>query len=229
MLKTVIRIDIVSDIVCPWCYIGKRRMEIAVKALANEYDFEIRFFPFELNTTIPLEGIDQREYLIDKFGGEEQYHKITNNVATIAAQDGLHLDFEKQSTAPNTRNAHRLIMLAQQEGKHLEMAEVLFQAYFTKGIDLSKIENLFNLADSVGLDKNKINAFLESDIGLVEVVMAETELQRLGVTAVPFYIIEEKYGISGAQSVDTFISAFQNIGKELKASRKSSQFVEESN
>jgi predicted DsbA family dithiol-disulfide isomerase len=127
----------------------------------------------------------------------------------------LVFDYSKQSVSPNTRNAHRLILFAKDSGKNLEMVEALFKAYFTDGIDLSKNENLVAIAETVGLDRSKVELFLASDAGTAEIIMAERELQKMGISGVPFYIINDQYGVSGAQSSQTFIQAFQNVGKEL--------------
>jgi predicted DsbA family dithiol-disulfide isomerase len=214
-IKPVIKIAVVSDVVCPWCYIGKRRMENAVKTLSGQFDFEIAYYPFELNPAMPLSGRNQKEYLSKKFGDESEYERLTNHVTEIAETEGLKFDYSKQNISPNTRNAHRLILFAKESGKHIEMVEALFKAYFTDGVDLSKNENLADVAASVGMDKSKTEEFLKTDTGIAEVAVAEKELQKVGITGVPFYIINDKYGVSGAQSTETFIQAFQNVAKEL--------------
>jgi predicted DsbA family dithiol-disulfide isomerase len=218
MNKTKIKVGVVSDVVCPWCYIGKRRLENAMHQLSDKYDFEVEYFPFELNPQTPAEGFDQKEYLTNKFGGEERYEKLTGNVTNLATQEGLTFRYDLQKKTPNTRNAHRLIMFAKEDGKHLEMVEAFFKAYFTQGTDLSKIENLISLATNVGLDQAKVEALLKSDVGTVEVEMAEIELQKLGITGVPFYILDNKYGISGAQPSQEFIKAFDDLNAEITAS-----------
>jgi predicted DsbA family dithiol-disulfide isomerase len=211
MIKPSIKLGVVSDVVCPWCYIGKRRLEKALDKLSDKYDFEIEYFPFELNPQMPAEGANQKQYLMEKFGGEERYQQITNHTTSVAAQEGLTFNFDKQERSPNTRNAHRLIQLAKEDGKHLQLTESLFKAYFTDGVDLSKNDNLIAVAESVGMDKEKVSAFLESNTGVTEIEMAEQELQKIGISGVPFYIIENKYGISGAQPTETFINAFEEI------------------
>jgi predicted DsbA family dithiol-disulfide isomerase len=216
-IKPTIKIAVVSDVVCPWCYIGKRRMEKAVNTLSDQFDFELSYYPFELNPEMPVIGRNQKEYLSNKFGGEDEYERLTNHVSEIAETEGLTFDYSKQSTSPNTRNAHRLILFAKEEGKHLELVEALFKAYFTDGVDLSKNENLVNIAFNTGLNKEKVEVFLSGDTGTTEVIIAEKELQKMGITGVPFYIINDQYGVSGAQSSETFIQAFQNVAKELFA------------
>ena len=211
MSKRKIKIGVVSDVVCPWCYIGKRRLETAMQKLSASFDFEVEYFPFELNPHMPASGSDQKEYLINKFGGEDRYHQLTRHVTEVASHEGLTFDYKSQKISPNTRNAHRLIQLSKEDNIHLELVEELFKAYFTNGIDLSKTENLVALAEKVGLNKNKVEQFLGSEVGVVEVEMAEQELKKLGISGVPFYIIDNKYGISGAQPAEAFIKAFNEI------------------
>ncbi len=214
MMKTKIKIDVVSDVVCPWCYIGKRRLEKAVDELASEYDFEIEYHPFELNPTTPDSGFNQREYLTKKFGGEERYAEVTNHVVGVAAEEGLTFDFSKQTISPNTRKAHSIIQFAREEGKQLEVKEAFMKAYFTDGVDLSKKENLVDVAVQAGLDAEQVEKILADENAMVQVALAEQELSKLGISGVPFYIINNKHGISGAQSSETFVKAFQEIGKE---------------
>jgi predicted DsbA family dithiol-disulfide isomerase len=211
MTKPKIKVDVVSDVVCPWCYIGKRRLEKAMDALQDKYDFEITYHPFELNPGMPLEGVNQKEYLSAKFGGAEQYEKITNRTVNVAAEEGLRFDFSRQKISPNTRDAHRIIQYAQREGKQPEVKEAFMKAYFEDGVDLSKKENLVDVAVRIGLSKEKLENILSGDEGLVEVAHAENELQKLGITGVPFYIINNQYGVSGAQPAAAFIQMFEDV------------------
>lgn len=211
MNKPKIKISVVSDVVCPWCYIGKRRLENAIEKVADKYDFEVEYLPFELNPQIPVEGLDQKEYLTQKFGGAGRYDEITGHVTGIAAREGITFNFDAQKKSPNTRKAHRIIQLAKENGKQVQAVEAFYRAYFTNGVDLSKDENLISVAAATGLDAEKIALFLQSDTGSAEVQMAEQQLQQLGISGVPFYIIDNKYGVSGAQPADTFIKAFEEI------------------
>jgi predicted DsbA family dithiol-disulfide isomerase len=214
--KPVIRVDVVSDVVCPWCYIGKRRLERAVDKLSDKYAFQITYHPFELNPGMPAEGANQKQYLTNKFGGEDRYQQITSHVAEVAAQEDLTFNFDRQLISPNTRNAHRVIELARQEGKQLAAKEAFMKAYFTDGTDLTKKENLISIATLVGLDKQKVEALLNTEDGLAEVERAEAEMQKLGITGVPFYIVNNQFGISGAQSSETFVQAFNELGAKLQ-------------
>ena len=213
-MKPKIKIDVVSDVVCPWCYIGKRRLEKAVAELASTYDFDIEYHPFELNPTTPESGFNQKEYLTKKFGGEDRYTELTARVVGVAAEEGLNFDFSKQPISPNTRKAHSLIQFARGEGKQLAVKEAFMKAYFTDGIDLSKNENMVDVAVQAGLEKGKVENVLADENAPIQIALAEQELSKLGISGVPFYIINNKYGISGAQSADTFMKAFHEITQE---------------
>jgi predicted DsbA family dithiol-disulfide isomerase len=214
-MKQTITIDIVSDIVCPWCYIGKRRLQTALLELREEYDFEVEYRPFELNPAIPASGRNQRDYMIEKFGSEERYNTLTRQVTQVAADEGLEFNFDKQLRSPNTRKAHALIQFAGSEGRQQEVVDALFKGYFTEGIDLSKDENLLEIADQAGLDYQRSKQLLEDENSLLQIALEEQEIYKLGITGVPFFIINKKFGISGAQSSETFVKALQNIGKEM--------------
>ena len=219
MTKPKIRIDIVSDVVCPWCYIGKRRLEKAIGTLQDKFEFELEYHPFELNPDTPTTGVNQQEYLTKKFGGgEARYQQLTNHVTQVAASEGLQFNFSKQHVLPNTRDAHRVIQLAKQESKQLEVKEAFMKAYFEDGVDLSKKENIISIATKNGLSEEKVKGLLATNEGLEEVALAQREMQQLGITGVPFYIINNKYGVSGAQPSATFVQAFEDIGTKIELS-----------
>ncbi len=223
MTKQKIKVDIVSDVVCPWCYIGKRRIEKAMDALKNKYDFEVEYHPFELNPQMPVEGANQKAYLISKFGGEERYNQLTGNVTHVAAGEGLKFDYSKQSVLPNTRLSHLIIHYARLEGKQVEAKEAFMKAYFEDGTDLSRKENLAAIAVGAGLSKEKVQALLSTPDATATIEAAEQELQKLGISGVPFYIINNKYGVSGAQASESFVEAFENIAAEMNAANAAGQ------
>lgn len=212
-----ITIDVVSDVVCPWCYIGKRRLERAIAELENEFQFEVNYLPFELNPQMPAEGRNQKEYLTEKFGGPDRYKKLTDNVTQIAKGEGLAFDYERQSMSPNTRDSHRLIWFAKTEGKQAAMKEALMKAYFEDGKDLTQLSTLIELATSAGLDREKVKTLFDTDEGSVEVQYLEQMNQQRGISGVPFYIVNGKYGISGAQPTETFVNAFRDISEKTIA------------
>jgi predicted DsbA family dithiol-disulfide isomerase len=213
-MKPKIRIDVVSDVVCPWCYIGKKRLEKAMINLKDEFDFEMQYHPFELNTSIPAGGVASRDYMIEKFGGEDRYEQLTGRVAQVAATEGLTMDFDKQIVTPNTRKAHALIARAAVEGKQLKLVDAFFKAYFTDGVDLSKDENLVSIAVNNGLSQESAETVIKDEDALLGIAMEEQEVQKLGITGVPFYIINRKFGVSGAQTPEHFVEVLREASIE---------------
>lgn len=213
--KPKIKIDVVSDVVCPWCYIGKRRLEKALDKLSDQYEFDVEYQPFELNPDTPKEGVNHKEYLVKKLGGEAKYKQITDHVAQTAAAEGLKFDFSKQILSPNTRDSHRVILLAKDEGLQLQVKEALMKAYFEDGVDLTKTDNLVAVAVKAGLSEAKVKAWLASGEGLEEVTTKEQVNYQRGISGVPFYIINNKYGVSGAQPTEAFIEMLTQVGKEV--------------
>jgi predicted DsbA family dithiol-disulfide isomerase len=217
MSKIKIRIDVVSDVVCPWCYIGKRRLENALSRLPENYEVDVNFLPFELNPDMPAAGADHKAYLAKKFGSKERYDQLTQHVVNVAADEGLKFNYEKQTMMPNTLDSHRLIQFAKKFGKQPAMKEALMKAYFEDGVDLTKHENLVAIAEKVGLDRALIQAFIDSDEGASDVKKMEQVNYDRGVSGVPFYIINNKYGVSGAQPSDTFVEILNEVAKETIA------------
>lgn len=213
--KPVIKIDVVSDVVCPWCYIGKRRLEKAMQQLSSEYIFEVEYHPFELNPDMPVQGTNQKAYLVDKFGSEDRYDQITNHTTQVAATEGLTFNFDKQNVSPNTRKAHAIVQLAKSTGKDLAVIEDLFKAYFTEGTDLTDDKNLIAVAVQAGIDRESAELLLADENTLKNIAAMEKEMSKLGISGVPFYIINSKYGVSGAQSSETFMQVFKEVSQEV--------------
>jgi predicted DsbA family dithiol-disulfide isomerase len=215
--KRTIHIDVLSDVVCPWCYIGKRRLEKALTVLNEKFDFTVTYHPFELNPTMPEAGVNQQAYLTRKFGDAERYTQIINHVTGIALKEGLDFRFDKQQLSPNTRKAHALIQFAREFDKQSEVKENLMKAYFTDGLDLSLDENLVNIALQSGLPGDSVKGILSDKVSLEKIEQAEKEWQKLSITGVPFYIFDKKYGLSGAQPVETFMAVINNASGEPPA------------
>jgi predicted DsbA family dithiol-disulfide isomerase len=213
--KRKIKVDVVSDVVCPWCYIGKRRLEAAIRKVNNDIEVEVNYLPFELNPNIPASGTDQKQYLAAKFGGEDRYRQLTAHVASIASQEGLRFDFDRQSVMPNTLNAHRLIQFAGTLGVQASVKEAMMKAYFEDGIDLSSNENLLTVAQSAGLDRSAAEDLLRSDKDVSAIRELESLNRRRGINGVPFFIINDKYGVSGAQPSDTLAEIFKEADAEI--------------
>lgn len=213
MEKQKIKIGVVCDVVCPWSYIGKRRLEKAMEITADRYTFQVDYFPFELNPHHPEEGLDFHDYLRKKYGSEEHFEELTAHLRRTAAREGLVFNLHLQETSPNTRNAHRVVMFAREQGKQEAVVEALFHAYFTEGVDLSRRENLIAVASEAGLDAEKTRYLLSSNTGKVEIEMGEKELHDLGITSIPLYIIDDRVTLSGARSVEAFTRAFEEVSQ----------------
>jgi len=213
-MKPHLKIDIVSDVVCPWCYIGKRRLEKAITELKDDYTFEINYLPFQLSPDTPAEGENMKERLVAKFGGEDRYYQIIQQVSSVAADEGLNFDLDNQAVSPNTHGLHRLVWYAQQQGKQLEIVEALFKAYFEDSVNLSNTENILQLAENVGLDTEKVRALLASDEGKEAIDQLLYQNHLMGVSGVPHYIINDKYAISGAQPTELFLEALPEIAQK---------------
>jgi predicted DsbA family dithiol-disulfide isomerase len=216
-MKQIITIEVVSDVVCPWCYIGKRRMEKAIDQLRDKFDFEVTFSPFELNADMPPQGKDQKAYLSAKFGGPEKYEQITAHVTGIARSEGLSFDFSKQNVSPNTRDAHRIIMLAGKSDVQPAVNEAFMKAYFEQGVDLSNRDNLISIAVNAGMNEKDLTEMFANEEYVSEVITREQINYQRGVSGVPFFIINNKYGVSGAQPTSAFIEIFNQVGSEVIA------------
>jgi predicted DsbA family dithiol-disulfide isomerase len=188
-------------------------LEKAIDQLAGQVDVEVEFHPFELNPDMPKEGRNQKQYLTNKFGGAERYTQITSNVTKVAAEEGLHFNFDKQEISPNTRDAHRIIRYAKTVNKQAAAKEAFLKAYFEDGVDLSKKENLLAIAVKIGLNETKVSSLLDAEEGLVEIELEERTYAQRGISGVPFFIINNKYGVSGAQPSEVFKQALLDIAQ----------------
>lgn len=206
-------IDVFSDVVCPWCFIGKRRLEKAV-AMVPEIPVEIRYQPYFLNDWIPREGISREEYLTKKFGSPQGYEQIAKRVSATAREEGLVYDIAKVSRQPNTTDSHRLILWAAQIGKALEMKQRLMDLYFTEGGDLTNREVLVKAASDVGLDGDEVRKLLASDTDVELVTQSAEQAKAAGIQGVPFFIIGGKYAISGAHPAEELARAIKQAAQE---------------
>jgi predicted DsbA family dithiol-disulfide isomerase len=204
------RIDIVSDVICPWCFVGKRRLEKAL-ALRPEIPVEIIWRPFQLNPDMPSEGVDREAYLAAKFGGDAYAERIHANVTAAGASVDIHFAFDRIRRMPNTRDAHRLIRHASAQGRADVVVEALFRAYFLDGRDLGDHAVLTEIAAASGMDAREIGRFLASAAELDQVLAEERSARRIGVNAVPCFIFERQYAISGAQEPEFFLPIFDLV------------------
>lgn len=199
-------IDIVSDVVCPWCYVGKRRLEQAL-IKAPQPDLEISWRPYRLNPDMPDEGMDRKAYMRAKFG-DDKGSGAHERLIEIGREVGIPFAFDRIKRAPNTLRAHRLMRHAERAGRQNDLAEALFRAYFIDGQDIGEIDALAAVAAGVGLDQAEARAYLASDADS-EAIRAEDQYAReIGIQGVPCYIIDRRYALSGAQPPEAFLHVF---------------------
>lgn len=205
-----IKIDIVSDLVCPWCYIGQKRLQDALAQ--SDYEAEISWKPFQLHPELEREGMDKNVFLTRKFGANGA--NIFEQIKTVADEESLAMHPEQISNIPNTIDVHRLMWLAKKEKKDLKMAISLFKAYFAEGKDFSKKDTLVSIGEASGMDAAQIRSFLASEEAKAEVLEEERIYREAGINAVPTFIINDKYMIQGAQSPEVFLDAFKQLSLE---------------
>ena len=211
-----LQIDIVSDVVCPWCYIGKRRIEDAL-ALAADVPVDVRWRPFFLNSWIPREGIGRDEYLTAKFGSVEAYKGIAGRVVTAAGEEGLEYRPDQVKRQPNTIDCHRLIHWAEAQGKSAEMKQRLMELYFRDGGDLTDIDVLVQAAADCGLDTDDVRRRLATDEDVALISTQAQEAADKGISGVPTYVFAGKYAVSGAQPVEQLARAIRQVSAEVNA------------
>ena len=194
----MIRLDIFSDPVCPWCYLGKANLDRALQA-HPEHPFAIEWHPFQLNPDMPVEGMDKREYLLARFGDAAKLAQMHQRFRDIAAQNGVKMDPDTPQRIPNTLNAHRLIHWAGLEGRQTLLVSALFRAYWIEGRDIGDPDVLADVASQAGMDRRGAARLLASDADLDVVRAREAQARERGVSAVPTFLIAGKHVISGAQ------------------------------
>ena len=211
-----LKIEIVSDVVCPWCVIGFENLKKAIKELEDELTFEISWKPYELHPEIPTNGYDKELYMQQKFGSNRG-KGVYDEIIDIGKDLDFDFNFSETERIPNTFLAHRLLWYAEQKNLQNELSENLFYAYFTEGKDIGSIEVLASIASELGLDKLKIISFLESETGSKEVEDQKLESIERSIGAVPTYIINDQYLIQGGQQPETFTAFLRKIqSKELE-------------
>ena len=203
----VLHVDVMSDVICPWCFIGKRRLEKAVAALEGQHEVRVRWLPFQLNPAMPKEGISRREYRTRKFGSWGRSLALDARVIEVGKSEGIHFAFDRIERTPNTLDAHRLIWLAGNEGVQDAVVEALFRAYFTEGRDISARQTLLDVVAEAGLDKAE--GLLDGDDGLEAVGQADQLARGHRVDSVPFFVVNGTLTLSGAQPPDAFLEAFR--------------------
>ncbi|MCV9965182.1 DsbA family oxidoreductase [Pararhizobium sp. BT-229] len=211
----LVNIDVVSDVVCPWCYLGKARLDQAIANVAGDIHVTVNWRPYQLNPDLPPEGVDHKQHLAAKLGGQAAVDRAHEMLTGLGHADGIAFDFEAVKISPNTFDAHRLIRWALTEGQETQgkVAALLFKANFERGLNVGDHAVLLDIAAEAGLDRAVIAALLASDADK-DTISEEIEMARgMGVTGVPCFVIDGKYAVMGAQSVDVLTGALRDIAK----------------
>ena len=211
-MKNQIIIDVISDVVCPWCYIGKRRLEKGIKHTQYSDNVQVKYHPFQLDPSVPTEGVDFQTYMENRFGAS--FVSKFRQVEQAAVGEGLDFDFEQLPKAINTFALHRILTVAEADGIQSDTKEALMKAYFVDRQDLTQKNILIDLMQTLGWSAEKTKEILDSDIAADAVKEEMNYYRQLGVTGVPFFIINQKYAISGAQPAEVFAEIIEKVAKE---------------
>lgn len=215
------QIDVISDVVCPWCFIGKRNLEAALAAWRELHPGDeaptVSWHPFQLNPDLPGTGMPRAQYIADKFGGPDRAKEIYARVAKAGASAGIEFNFDGIVRQPNTIDPHRLVHLAGEQGRQDEMVEALFRSYFLNEADLTNADTLADIAASAGLDREQVAGYLSTDKDKPLIHNGDHRARTIGVQGVPFFIFNQKYAVSGAQPPEVLLDVMQKIRAEVAA------------
>jgi predicted DsbA family dithiol-disulfide isomerase len=213
----MIYVDIVSDTICPWCYIGKRRFERALD-ISGRNDVALSWRPFQLNPDMPPDGMSRDDYVRAKFGGGDRPRQIYQAIAESGREAGIDFQFSRIRRTPNTILSHRLVYWSAKNERQDETVGELFKAYFEQGLDIGDLDTLVEIARRAGLDEAATRRFLLSDEGRQEVVASDVYARRLGINGVPCFIVNRKYAVSGAQPPSAFVEVFNLAERDAATS-----------
>jgi predicted DsbA family dithiol-disulfide isomerase len=206
-----LRVDIVSDVICPWCYIGKRRFERALGAVADRHRVAVTWRPFQLNPDMPVDGMDRAAYLAVKFGDPARAREIYARVEAAGIEEGIAFAFDRIPRTPNTVQTHRLIRLGQRLERQDAIVEALFAGYFTEGADIGDDAVLVALAERAGIAAGEAERYLAGERDRELVLSEDDAARRMGINGVPCFILEEQYALSGAQDPEVLAEAFDRV------------------
>lgn len=211
------RLDVYSDVICPWCYIGKRHMEVALAEVAADgHRFEVSWRPFQLNPDMPLSGVERNSYRQAKFGSLERSRELDAQVASAAQAAGLEIRHDLMQRTPNTLAAHRLIQFAGEQSRQDAVVDRLFAAYFVEGRDIGERETLLELAEAAGLDRDETATFLDSDRLAQDVQQEDEAVRRAGLSGVPTFVLERHVLFAGAVPPDVFAEALLKADRMIR-------------
>lgn len=206
----MVKLDIISDPICPWCYIGKANLNAAL-AQFPDHPFTIEWHPFQLNPEMPAGGMDRKTYLETKFGGKAAAAKAYAPVVAHAEKAGLTINFEAMQVTPNTIDAHRLIHWAGIEARQLLVVDLLFKAYFVEGRDIGSHEVLADIADMAEMDAALITRLLASDADIADIRARDAHSRDMGISAVPTFVVANQHAVPGAQPTDLWVKVIGDI------------------
>lgn len=202
---------VIIDVICPWCYVGKRRMEKSLALLGDDVRVHVSWLPFELNPGMPKEGMERREYRMRKFSSWERSLQLDAQLAELGVSEGLSFRYDLQMRTPNTFDAHRLIRRAGQDPSQTELVEALFRAYFTRGCDIGNPETLADIAAEAGMDRAGVLAFLGTDELGYQVRQYEDAAHAAGITGVPAFVANRRPVLMGAHPPEALAAAFRDV------------------
>lgn len=199
-------VDVVSDVMCPWCYIGKRRLEAALRSVP-QLEVLVRWHPFQLDSTLPKSGKDRQQYLSDKFGGMERANAFYSQIKAAGTEEGIRFAFDDIKLSPNTLDCHRLILWSRADDLQDEVVERLFKAYFLDGEDLTNAATLVRISDEAGMQSDLVEQLLETETDLDKVTAQIENAVKSGVSGVPCFIIDGRFVLAGAEKAETIAAA----------------------
>ncbi|MBX6320446.1 MAG: DsbA family oxidoreductase [Rhodospirillaceae bacterium] len=213
------RLDIYSDVICPWCFIGKRRLERALAARPQP-DLAIHWRAFQLNPGMPPEGMDRQAYLEAKFGGSDRARRMFEMVRAAGAGEGIDFAFDRIKRTPSTLNAHRLVRFAAQYGLQARLLDAIFEAYFLEGRDIGSARVLADVAVAVGFERAAVRLYLQTEADAEAVLGEDRVARRLGISGVPCFVFNGRFALSGAQEPEALFQLFDLAREDDAMSRQ---------
>jgi len=214
MERTKVRVDVISDCVCPWCYVGKRRLDEAIEKVADRMEVQVVWHPFQLDPRIPPEGREWEAYARERFGSLERLREIHRRLIDVGEEVGIPFAFEKVEKAVNTLAAHRLLAIALEAGKQHEMVERIFAANFVEGRDIGELETLASIAGEAGMDREEVLRALQEGRNADEVDRELDAAMQIGVQGVPFFIVGGRLAVHGAQPAEVLVEVLERVARE---------------